>query len=131
MERVKIKARDKKKSQPILEKTAATIETSASNGFATSIAVRYGTSLHSTIQNMIETSHVAQDFTFVTPSDFVRAALEAYRDGMQLTELDVPGEKREVKIRVHTDLRQFYETLPKGMRTKIVERAIRTYMKQR
>src|SRR6266403_6237281 len=58
-----------------------------------SITVRYGTLLCDTLQNMIRSSHTAQDFTYASVSDFIRAALNAYREGMTLTELDQSGPK--------------------------------------
>ena len=128
MERVRIKAREKKRFRAEMPLTSS-VETNRDTAYNQSITVRYGTSLYSTIQNLIESSHAAQDFTYITPSDFVRAALKAYQDGMQLTELDEPDQKRETKLRVSTDLKKFYQSLPKGIRNKLLERAIRTYMK--
>jgi hypothetical protein len=43
---------------------------------------------------MIRSSHAAQDFTYPSLADFIRAALQAYKDGMVLTELDQNGPKR-------------------------------------
>jgi uncharacterized protein (DUF4415 family) len=95
-----------------------------------SITVRYDTLLYDTLQNMILSSHTAQDFTYTSIADFIRAALRAYKDGMVLTELDRNGPKTETSIRVDQDLWLFYKSLPRRMRTKILERAIRTFMKQ-
>jgi uncharacterized protein (DUF4415 family) len=95
-----------------------------------SITVRYDTLLYDTLQNMILSSHTAQDFTYTSIADFIRAALRAYKDGMVLTELDRSGPKTETSIRVDQDLWLFYKSLPRRMRTKILERAIRTFMKQ-
>jgi uncharacterized protein (DUF4415 family) len=94
------------------------------------ITVRYDTLLYDTLQNMILSSHTAQDFTYTSISDFIRAALRAHKDGMVLTELDRNGPKTETSIRVDQDLWLFYKSLPRRMRTKILERAIRTFMKQ-
>jgi Arc/MetJ-type ribon-helix-helix transcriptional regulator len=135
MERVRIKARERsgKKLAALREVsqdiTPAARDTSESQGFNHSITVRYGTMLYDTIQNAVESAHATQDFTFVSPSDFVRAALKAYKEGMSLTELDIPGAKRETKLRVDDELYQFYQELPKGMRSRLLERAIRTYIK--
>jgi hypothetical protein len=86
--------------------------------------------VYDTLQNMIRSSHTAQDFTYTSPADYIRAALRAYKDGMVLTELDQGGPKLETTLRVDRDLWLFYKSLPGRMRSKILERAIRTFMKQ-
>ena len=94
------------------------------------ITVRYGTLLYDTLQNMIRSSHTAQDFTYTSPADFIREALRAYKDGMVLNELDHNGPKLETKLRLDRELWLFYKALPGRMRSKILERAIRTFMKK-
>jgi hypothetical protein len=95
-----------------------------------SITVRYDTLLYDTLQNMIRSAHTAQDFTYTSLADFIRAALRAYKDGMVLTELDQSGHKMETSLRVERDLWLFYKSLPGRMRSKILERVIRTFMRQ-
>ena len=95
-----------------------------------SITVRYDTLLYDTLQNMIRSAHTAQDFTYTSLADFIRAALRAYKDGMVLTELDQNSPKMETSLRVERDLWLFYKSLPGRMRSKILERAIRTFMRQ-
>jgi hypothetical protein len=95
-----------------------------------SVRVRYDTILYDTLQNMIRSSHAAQDFTYPSLADFIRAALQAYKDGMVLTELDQNGPKVETSLRVDRELWQFYKSLPDRMRPKILERVIRTFVKQ-
>ena len=95
-----------------------------------SITVRYDTLLYDTLQNMIRSAHSAQDFTYPSLADFIRAALRAYKAGMFLTELDQNGPKTETSLRVERDLWLFYKSLPGRMRSKILERAIRTFMRQ-
>ena len=41
-----------------------------------SITVRYDTLLYDTLQNMIRASHTAQDFTYPSLADFIRAGCE-------------------------------------------------------
>ena len=96
-----------------------------------SITVRYDTFLYDTLQNMIRSSHTAQDFTYASLADFVRAALRAYQEGMVLTEVDRGGPKLETSLRVDRDLWLFYKALPGRMRAKILERVLRTFMKKR
>jgi hypothetical protein len=94
-----------------------------------SLTVRYDTLLYDTLQNMIRSSHTAQDFTYPSLADFIRAALRAYKDGMVLTELDQHGPKRETSLRVDRELWLFYKALPGRLRSKILERVLRTFMK--
>lgn len=101
----------------------------ARDGSHYSITVRYDTLLYDTLQNMIRSSHTAQDFTYTSLADFIRAALRAYKDGMVLTELDQNGPKRETSLRVDRELWLFYKALPGRMRSKIFERVLRTFMK--
>jgi len=95
-----------------------------------SVRVRYDTILYDTLQNMIRSAHTAQDFTYPSLADFIRAALQAYKDGMVLTELDQNGSKVETSLRVDRELWQFYKSLPDRIRPKILERVIRTFVKQ-
>ena len=57
------------------------------------IYIRCNTLLYNTIQNMIRASHAAMDFTFLSPTDFIRSALKACQEHMELTELEEAGEK--------------------------------------
>lgn len=93
------------------------------------IAIRCNTILYSTIQNAIISQHTAQDFTYSSPSDFMRASLQAYKDGMPLTELDQKGPKISSTVRVDQETKEFFSSLPDRSRSKILERAIRTFMK--
>jgi hypothetical protein len=95
-----------------------------------SVRVRYDTILYDTLQNMIRSSHAAQDFTYPSLADFIRAALQAYKDGMVLTELDQNGPKVETSLRVDRELWQVYKSLPGRIGPKILERIIRTFVKQ-
>jgi hypothetical protein len=95
-----------------------------------SITIRYDTLLYDTLQNMVRSAHTAQDFTYTSLADFIRAALRAYKDGMVLMELDQNGPKMETSLWVERDLWLFYKSLPGRMRSKILERAIRTFMRQ-
>ena len=95
-----------------------------------SIRVRYDTILYDTLHTMIRSSHAAQDFSYPSLADYIRAALQAYKDGMILTELDQNGPKVETSLRVDRELAQFYKSLPSRIRPKILERVIRTFVKQ-
>ena len=94
------------------------------------IAIRCNSMLYNTIQNMLTASHASQDFTYTSVTDFIRHSLEAYREGMVLTELEEKGEKMFTTLRVDRVTQDFYRSLPDRMRVKILERAIRTFLKQ-
>lgn len=98
--------------------------------FRNVIAIRCNAMLYNTIHNMLTASHASQDFTYTSVTDFIRRAIEAYRDGMVLTELEEKGEKIFTTLRVDRVTRDFYRSLPDRMRAKILERAIRTFLKQ-
>lgn len=94
------------------------------------ITIQCNTMLYDTIQNMLTASHAAQDFTYTSIADVIRAALVAYRDGMPLTELDEKGVKLTTTIRIDRAIKDFYSSLPDRMRAKLLERALRSFLKQ-
>jgi hypothetical protein len=87
--------------------------------------------LYNTMQNMLSVAHTVQDFTHTIIADVIRAALGKYQQGMRLTEMDEPGDKLMTTVRVDRGTRDLYASLPARMRTKILERALRTFLKQR
>lgn len=122
----------KRKKQPTAATTSEkldTVATSHNNTYTHSITVRYSTLLYTTLQNMITAAHTVNDFTYTSVADVVRSSLLAYREGMELSEPDEPGEKKQTSIRVNSELHNFYKSWPNQMRTKILERAIRTFIK--
>jgi len=50
---------------------------------------------------------------------------------MELTELDGKGKKINTSIRADQGLKDFYSNLPDRMRSKLIERSIRTYIKNK
>ena len=83
------------------------------------------------MQNMLSVAHIAQDFTFTSIANVIRAALAKYQKGMRLTEMEELGEKLMTTVRVDRGTRDFYASLPARMRTKILERALWTFLKER
>ena len=96
-----------------------------------SITIQCNTLLYKTLQNMITSAHAAGDFTYASASDIIRAAIQAYKDGMQLTTLDEDGDREYTSVRLTAEQHQFYKSLPNGLKRKIIERAIRSYLKLR
>src|SRR5919106_920440 len=97
---------------------AAVNEKAEGQGPHYAVTVRYGTLLYDTLHNMIRSSQTAQDFTYTSPADFIRAALRAYKNGMVLTELDQNGPELETKLRLDRELWLFYKSLPDLMRSR-------------
>ncbi|MCG6137077.1 MAG: hypothetical protein MET45_20990 [Nostoc sp. LLA-1] len=93
------------------------------------ISLQCNTLLYITLQNMISSQHTANDFTYSSVTDVIRSALDAYKDGMELTELDEHGERKQISLRVTKEQHKFYRSLPNQLRRKLVERAIRTFIK--
>ena len=94
-----------------------------------SITIQCNALLYNTLQNTIKALHTGNDFTYTSVTDLIRAALKAYQSGMELTELEQPGKKKQTSIRVDDSLYKFYKSLPNQLRTKILEKAIRTFIK--
>jgi hypothetical protein len=95
-----------------------------------SVTVQFNALLYTTLQNMIASAHTASDFTYTSVTDVIRAALQAYKEGMELTELPVSGAKKNTSIRLNEELYTFYQTWPSQLRTKILERVVRSFLKK-
>jgi hypothetical protein len=48
---------------------------------------------------------------------------------MPLTELDNDGDRRNISLRVTKKQHNFYKSLPNRLRRKLLERAVRSFMK--
>ncbi len=123
----------KKKQQQSTEETISSVQESVKseekNIYEHSITIQCNALLYTTLQNTIKALHTGNDFTYTSVTDIIRAALKAYQDGMELTELEQPGKKKQTSIRVDDSLYKFYKSLPNQLRTKILEKAIRTFIK--
>ncbi len=131
---MKLKAANKQANKNLQNKDSsapAVMEPKPVKRKNTTLTFQINTILYNTIQNIISSLHTSQDFTYVSASDFIRKALNAYKDGMELTELDEKGEKINTSLRVDQSLKDFYSNLPDRMRSKLIERSIRTYIKNK
>lgn len=93
------------------------------------ISLQFNTLLYTTLQNMINNAYTAGDFTYTSVADFIRAALDAYQNGMPLTEMDTNGDRRNISLRVTKKQHDFYKSLPNRLRRKLLERAVRSFVK--
>ncbi len=134
---MQLKARKKSQPSPELVKPNAVPEVAeaATPAIArqesSEITLRFDRMLYERLQNSLAASHVAGDFSYVSVSDVIRAAMRAYQDGMELTELAPSGNKKGYTLRIDAELRTFYSTLPNRLKSQIIERAVRSYMKEK
>ncbi len=126
--RAKKKNIKKTTTQPI-SSPVETVKSEPSHQYEHSITIQCNALLYNTLQNKIKALHTGNDFTYTSVTDLIRAALKAYQSGMELTELEQPGKKKQTSIRVDDSLYKFYKSLPNQLRTKILEKAIRTFIK--
>ncbi len=127
-----LRAKKKKTKEPTSQPTSSPIEIAkpeSSTIYEHSITIQCNALLYNTLQNKIKALHTGNDFTYTSVTDLIRAALKAYQSGMELTELEQPGKKKQTSIRVDDSLYKFYKSLPNQLRTKILEKAIRTFIK--
>ncbi len=123
------KKKIKKTSTQSISLAAETDKPESSTIYEHSITIQCNALLYNTLQNKIEALHTGNDFTYTSVTALIRAALKAYQSGMELTELEQPGKKKQTSIRVDDSLYKFYKSLPNQLRTKILEKAIRTFIK--
>ncbi|MCP5004710.1 MAG: hypothetical protein GY941_12345 [Planctomycetes bacterium] len=126
-----VKKQQSKKQKTRKPSAPASMEAKPKKNKNATLTFQINAILYNTVQNIISSLHTSQDFTYVSATDFIRKALASYKDGMELTELDVKGEKINTSIRVDQDLKDFYSNLPDRMRSKLFERSIRTYIKNK
>ena len=121
------KATRKKSSTPTDPKLAEPLQEEA---LEKSIQIQCNTILYDTIQNMITSAHTAGDYTFGSVADVIRSAIAEYENGMQLTEVAKVGEtKTTTTLRISTSMHSFYKSWKTRLRSQILERVIRTYLK--
>ena len=95
-----------------------------------SIQIQCNTILYDTMQNMITSAHTAGDYSFGSVADVIRNAIAEYKDGMQLTEVAKVGEaKTTTTLRISASMHTFYKSWKTRLRSQILERVIRTYLK--
>ena len=127
-----LKAKKKKQAKPIEQAISVPVETvqlEPNNTYEHSITLQCNALLYTTLQNTVKALHAGNDFSYTSVTDIIREALKAYKEGMELTEMEQSGKKKQTSIRVHTSLYKFYKSLPNQLRTKIIEKAIRSYIK--
>ncbi len=93
-----ILAKKKKPNQPFELPISQPVELatpSPNNTYDHSITIQCNALLYNTLQNRLSAMHTGNDFTYTSVTDIIRAALKAYQEGMELTELEQPGKKKQ------------------------------------
>lgn len=92
------------------------------------ITLRLNVLILNILKNIIISNKAGGDYQYVNISDIVRNALEAYKNGMQLTTQRNSGSYKETSCRMPKELKDFYLSLPNKVKTEIVDRSITTYI---
>ncbi len=79
-------------------------------------------------QNALEAAHTSGDYRYQSVSDLIRSALEAYGDGLRLTQQARSGRKKRHTIELPPELFEQYLRLPSRSRGVIVERALLSFL---
>lgn len=96
------------------------------------ITTRINNLLLDTLKNIVISDRIGGNYKYVTISDIIRSALEAYKNGMSLiAQREDGGLYQETSFRVSHELKNFYMTLPNNAKTEILERSIITYIKHK
>lgn len=92
---------------------------------------RCNAELHKDITTFLESCFEKMDYRYSGYSAFFRAALEAYIEGMPITEGYEKTKLRRVptSVRVDKNLYDFYKGLPDRHKTAIIERVLRSFLK--
>ena len=97
------------------------------------IAVRINTILYSTIQHYLSSMHSSGDYTYSSISNLLREViLKIEREGLPNNCIPLGTgqvEYNEMILRVSVVQKQFWQSLPKGSRRKILEKAISSFIK--
>jgi hypothetical protein len=92
------------------------------------ITLRLSVLVLNTLKNIIISNKAGGNYQYVNISDIVRNALEAYKNGMQLTTQRNSGLYKETSCRIPKELKDFYISLPNNVKTEIIDRSITTYI---
>jgi len=95
-------------------------------GYPHDLSVRIDVLLYEVVDNFVVSTNTGGDYRYTSTADFIRAALHDHKDGKKLESRAESGKKKRMTLRVDDGLKAYYEGLPRGKRTEILERAIRT-----
>lgn len=90
------------------------------------IQVRIDHHLFDSVHNAVESAIFGGNYSVGSASDFIREALKEHVAGKPLKAAHENGPKKSLSLRINSNLKGFWDTLPKRHRNNILERAIRT-----
>ncbi len=99
-------------------------------GFSEMIQIGVERKLDAFLENMITSAINGGDYRYGSTSDLIREALDDLRNGVPVTEPASTDPKKIRTIRVTAVAKAFWQTLPRGHRRALLDRAIRTKLKQ-
>lgn len=95
-------------------------------GYPHDLSVRINALLYEVVDDFVISANTGGDYRYTSTADFIRAALHDHKEGKKLETRAESGQKKRMTLRVDDGLKAHYEGLPRGKRTEILERAIRT-----
>lgn len=91
------------------------------------VTIYVETRLFEDISNMVAANNAGGNYEFASASAFIRSAIEEYVvSGIPLTANTRPGRKKRFSLTFSRDLRAAFDTLPRGKKTEVIDRAIRS-----
>jgi hypothetical protein len=101
-------------------------EQEKSEAFTYITQIRIDAQLFESLNNAVESAIFGGNYSIQSASHFVREALKEHASGTPLKVAHQNGSKKSLSLRLNEQLKNFWDTLPKGHRNNILERAIRT-----
>lgn len=94
------------------------------------ITLLIDTDLNVKIKNILRAKWAEGDFKYTSFSQVLRVALQDYKDGkLKMIKYDGVG-KKQISARFPKDLMDFYNTIPNGKRSFIINSLLNTYLKK-
>jgi predicted DNA-binding antitoxin AbrB/MazE fold protein len=130
MKQLRAEKRRKNSSTPKTEESLSDNKTYSNRTYT--IPIRVNSSLYDTLQESLDSLNTLGDYSYTSIADIIRKSLVAYQEGMELTEIALnSGDKITTSIRVDENVYKFHKKLPNRKKTEILERAVRTFIKEK
>lgn len=95
-----------------------------------SVSIRLSVFLIEKLKNIVASNKAGGDFKYTSVGHIIRSAIKAYQNGMTLRTQSSNDKKRDINVKMASnELRDFYFSLPQGVKSEICERAISTYIR--
>lgn len=106
--------------------SSSKVEAEAPLSYPHDLSVRIDVLLYEVVDNFVTSANIGGDYSFTSAADFIRAAIRDHAGGKKLEAKAEGKKKKRMTLRVDDAVKAHYEGLPRGKRTEILERAIRT-----